>query len=314
MRAPRRTPPRPLERGVWGILATPFEAPQGGIDHRAFRRQVALYRRIGARGVVALGVFGESARLEDEERHALVRTAVDALATAAGTGLVLGLSTVETAATIEQAQGLIDAAGAAVEDGTVRALMVQVPSADPTAVVTHLEAVHAATGLGLVVQDYPLVSGVHVHAEDLAAAITACPFVVAIKAEAPPTPPAIATLVARSAVPVFGGLGGVSLLDELALGAAGAMTGFSQPEGLVATVEAFERDGFAAARDVWAHYLPLATFEQQAGIALAIRKEVLRRRGIIADASVRAPGVPLPPSLLRVLDAHLAALPAEGAG
>jgi 4-hydroxy-tetrahydrodipicolinate synthase len=308
-----------LARGVWGILATPFDAPGGAIDHASFARQIELYGHVGARGVVALGVFGESARLTDAEREDLVRTAVRCTGEAAGSaaqlGLVLGLSTVGTAATVTQAITLLEAAQDVAEPGTsaISALMVQVPASDPTAIVVHLRAVHEATGLGIVVQDYPLSSGVHVRAEDLADAVTACPWVVAVKAEAPPTAPAVATLVARTSVPVFGGLGGVSLLDELAVGAAGAMTGFSQPEGLVATVDAFERGGFAAARAAWAPFLPLAQFEQQAGIALAIRKELLRRRGLIADASVRPPGASLPESLRDALDAHLTTLPSAPA-
>jgi 4-hydroxy-tetrahydrodipicolinate synthase len=305
----------PLARGVWGILATPFVAPGGAIDHASFARQIELYGRIRARGVVALGVFGESARLTDAERADVVRTAVVATSDVAGTGtelgLVLGLSTIGTAETVAQARALLEAAASVSDRGSnpIRALMVQVSATEPADIVAHLSAVHAATGLGIVVQDYPLISGVHVRPDDLTAALASCPWVVAVKAEAPPTPPAIATLVAGTSVPVFGGLGGVSLLDELAVGAAGAMTGFSQPEGLVATVEAFELGGFAAARAAWAPFLPLAQFEQQAGIALAIRKELLRRRGLIADASVRPPGAALPESLLSVLDAHLATLP-----
>jgi 4-hydroxy-tetrahydrodipicolinate synthase len=304
---------RALERGVWGILATPFEGPGCGIDHASFARQIELYARIGARGVVALGVFGESAQLDDPERHAIVRTAVRTLAAFPALGLVLGLSTTDTAATLAQARGLLAAAGPDAVRGPVRGLMVQVPSTDPAVIVAHLHAVSDATGTGIVVQDYPVASGVHVKVEDLADAVTAAPGVVAVKAEASPTPPAIATLVARTGVPVFGGLGGVALLDELAVGAAGAMTGFSRPEGLVATVEAFERDGFAAAHAVWSRFLPLANFEQQAGIALAIRKELLRRRGLIVDASVRPPARALPESLLGALDAHVTALRPEEA-
>jgi 4-hydroxy-tetrahydrodipicolinate synthase len=301
-----RTPSAPLARGVWVILATPFERPGGDVDHASLARQVELAPAIGARGVVALGVFGESARLDDAERRAVVTTVVRALAPHANTGLVVGLSTLGTDETIDQAHDLLEAARAG--GAAVRAVMLQVPTAEPDALITHLAAVHAATGVDQVVQDYPLVSGVQVRAEDLAHAVAACPWVVAVKAEAPPTPPAIATLVAGTDVPVFGGLGGVGLLDELAVGSAGAMTGFSQPEALIATVDAFERAGFAAAHAEWSRWLPLATFEQQAGIALAIRKELLRRRGLIADASVRAPGAALPVSLVDGLEAHLAAL------
>lgn len=83
------------------------------------------------------------------------------------------------------------------------------------------------------------------------------------------------------------------------------MTGFSFPEGLVATVRAFLQDGVPGARAAWAPWLPLAVFEQQEGLALGIRKEVLRRRGILATAVVREPATPFPPLLDATLSEHL---------
>ena len=95
-------------------------------------------------------------------------------------------------------------------------------------------------------------------------------------------------------MPVYGGLGGVGLLDELAAGAAGAMTGFSHPEGLQAALTAWADGGFRAAREAFAPWLPLVNFEAQPGVGLALRKEVLRRRGIIAESIVRPPAPKLP--------------------
>jgi 4-hydroxy-tetrahydrodipicolinate synthase len=40
-------------------------------------------------------------------------------------------------------------------------------------------------------------------------------------------------------------------------------------------------------------YLPLIRYEQQPGIGLAIRKEILHRRGVLASSMVRAPGARL---------------------
>jgi 4-hydroxy-tetrahydrodipicolinate synthase len=37
-------------------------------------------------------------------------------------------------------------------------------------------------------------------------------------------------------------------------------------------------------------YLPLVMYEQQPGIGLAVRKEILRRHGAIRSAAVRVPG------------------------
>lgn len=110
-------------------------------------------------------------------------------------------------------------------------------------------------------------------------------------------------------MPVFGGLGGVGLLDELAAGSAGAMTGFSHPAVLASVLRAHNEGGFASAREVFAPWLPLANFEGQLRVGLSIRKEVLRRRGVIAGARVRPPALSLPASLVPLLDRHLATLP-----
>ena len=172
----------------------------------------------------------------------------------------------------------------------------------------HLAAVHEATGAGIVLQDYPEASGVKIDAEAVLDVLTRCPFVVAVKSEAPPTSVAIGRLTGRTQVPVFGGLGGVGLLDELASGAAGAMTGFSHPEGLRQALDAWTSGGAAAARAAFAPWLPLVNFEAQPGIGLAVRKEILHRRGLFDEGAVRSPARPVPPELLRLLPDHLAAV------
>ena len=114
------------------------------------------------------------------------------------------------------------------------------------------------------VQDYPLASGIKITAESLRHALGPLEFIAAVKAEAPPTTPSIAALTERLTVPVFGGLGGIGLLDELAAGAAGAMTGFSFPEALLACVNNYAEGGYPAAREAFLPWLPLVNFEQQA--------------------------------------------------
>jgi 4-hydroxy-tetrahydrodipicolinate synthase len=161
-----------------------------------------------------------------------------------------------------------------------------------------------------VVQDYPVSTGVRIPAPALAEAVRASPFVAAVKCESPPTSLGIARLAALAGeVPLFGGLGGVGLLDELCAGAAGAMTGFSYPEALVAVVRAYRTGGFAAAHEAIRPWLPLMNFEGQVGIGLAIRKENLRRRGILATNAVREPGQPFPAELGACARAHVRHLP-----
>lgn len=290
--------PRPLARGVYGVLATPFAGPDLAVDTGSLRAQVRLLRSAGAVGLVALGVFGEAASLDPDEQRLVVETVAGE---APGLPLVIGLSGRATAPVVAQATRLL-ATGV-----TPAGLMVQVHSTDPDVLLRHLDAVHAATGAGVVVQDYPALSGVTVPPAAIAGVVARAPYVVAVKAEAPPTAAAVAALTAATAVPVFGGLGGVGLLDELAAGAAGAMTGFSFPEGLVRAVTAHAAGGFDAARAAWAPWLPLSTFETQPGIGLAVRKRLLHHRGVLADPAVRPPARPFPAVLDNLARAHLAA-------
>jgi 4-hydroxy-tetrahydrodipicolinate synthase len=289
----------PLPRGLWMILATPFDG-SGAVDHASLERQVALARSAGADGVVALGVFGEAANLSLPEQRAVAETVASS---ADGLPIVLGVSGRATAVAVEQARNALT--GTRSSAGEVR-LMVQINSSVPASVVRHLTAVHDETGAGIVLQDYPATSGVKVTSATVLEVVEGCPFVAAVKAEAPPTPVAIGELTRASEVPVFGGLGGVGLVDELAMGAAGAMTGFSHPEGLRATIDAYDAGGFDAARDAWAPWLPLANFEGQAGIALALRKMLLHRRGVLDHAGVRPPAPSMPQHLMPLLEQHLA--------
>ncbi|MGV9608862.1 dihydrodipicolinate synthase family protein [Streptomyces sp. NPDC003631] len=288
-----------LKPGVWGVLATPFTGPDLDIDATSLAGVVEAYERAGATGLTVLGVFGEAAQLDTGERRAVLET----VASSSALPLVVGATSFGTATVAEETRLAQQVLG-----DRMAAVMVQVNSPDPAVLAEHLRAVHRRTGASIVVQDYPVVSGVRIAVSALARALRDLPFVAAVKAEAPPTPGAVAVLTEELDVPVFGGLGGIGLLDELACGAAGAMTGFSYPEGLIACVQAWQTGGYEQARQAWLPYLPLVNFEQQAGIALAIRKECLRRRGLFQDSAVRPPASAMPDVLAEQLQRHLDAV------
>jgi 4-hydroxy-tetrahydrodipicolinate synthase len=290
-----------LPQGLWGVLATPFD-DHLDVDLASLRTEVAAFAADGCDGLVALGVFGEAASLRADEADAVAQT----VAACTDLPYVLGLSERDPDAVIAQARRLLEAVPRA-----PIALMAQISDADPAAAAASLKRLYDATGVGILVQDYPVVSGVTVSDEQVVALVSACPFVVGVKSETPPTSVAVAHLAPKLDVPVFGGLGGVGLLDELASGSAGAMTGFSHPAALAAVLRAHRDGGFDAARNAWAPWLPLANFEGQLRVGLAIRKELLRRRGVIACSLVRPPALPLPTTLVPLLDKHLATVPTD---
>jgi len=130
-----------------------------------------------------------------------------------------------------------------------------------------------------------------------------------IKLEDPPTPFKTSRILEQAAgldVRIFGGLGGVFLLEELMAGATGAMTGFAFPEVLVTIVAQYQAGDIDSAADVFYRAVPLMRFEFQEGIGMAIRKEVLRRRGALTSAATRAPGAGLDATTLAALDRVMA--------
>ena len=296
----------PLE-GVYSVLPTPFTA-SGDLDEISLRKVVDLFVNAGVNGLTALGVTGEVARLDENERrrvlevvveHVNGRVAVVAGTTAEGTRTCIGYS--------KHAKS----AGAT-------AVMVsppRMPKLNSDAVVRHYTALAEAVDIEIVVQDYPPISGFAMEPALLARIATEIPRARTIKLEDPPTPFKTSRILAASGdteVRIFGGLGGVFLLEELLAGATGAMTGFAFPEILVRIVSLFRSGSIDEAADVFYRAVPLMRFEFQEGIGMAIRKEVLHRRGAIASPATRPPAAALDKTTREALDRVMAWVNRDG--
>ena len=59
--------------GVWPIMATPFNEDES-VDLESFGKSVAFMKDAGCNGATIVGVLGESNRLMDAEREALIKT------------------------------------------------------------------------------------------------------------------------------------------------------------------------------------------------------------------------------------------------
>jgi 4-hydroxy-tetrahydrodipicolinate synthase len=62
---------------------------------------------------------------------------------------------------------------------------------------------------------------------------------------------------------------------------------------MVGVVKVHQAGETERAQDIFDAYLPLARYEQQQGIGLAVRKYILAKRGAIASAALRKPRVAL---------------------
>src|SRR5262245_7494323 len=287
--------------GVYSIIPTAF-TDAGDFDPASQCKVVDLFIDKGANGLTALGVTGEVARLEEHERAAVLELVVKQ---ADGrVPIVAGTSADGTRTCIAYSRQAKAIGAAAVMVSPPR-----MPKLNSNAVVAHYKALADAVDLPIVVQDYPPITGFAMEPALLARVAKEIPSARTIKLEDPPTPFKTARILEASAgtpVQIFGGLGGVFLLEELISGATGAMTGFAFPEILVKIMthwNAGERD---AAADVFYRAVPLMRFEFQEGIGMAIRKEVLRRRGVLASAATRGPAGALDAPTRQSLDRVLA--------
>lgn len=273
-------------RGVFAIAPTPF-GEDGAIDFDSIGRLVDFYEAAGVDGLTLLGQLGEAPKLSHEEsvdivRHVLARTSMP---------IVVGVSAPGFAAM----RGLADAVMSAGAAG----VMVAPPNTLRTddQIVRYYQGAGQAVGEStpLVIQDYPLSFSVVMSVGVIARIAQSVPGTVMLKHEDWPGLEKISALRALEAdgsmphLSILCGNGGLFLDFETERGADGAMTGYCFPELLVDVVRltaAGERD---AAHDVFDAHLPLIRYEQQPGAGLAVRKYVMKRRGLLTSDTQRAP-------------------------
>ena len=265
------------------MLPTPFDA-NGVVDTASFSQLVGCARKAGCRGVVTLGVTGEAHRLADAERGPIL----DAVVAAAGDDVTVTVGvSAESGRTLASRVHDAQSAGAT----AVMVAPAKMVKPNPAATYSYYAAAQQVTEIPIVVQDLPDQSGVHLEPAFIAKLHSELPDAKYLKLDDPPTPQKITRVVESTggSMGIFGGLRGVFLFEELRRGEIGTMTGFGYPEVLVAIQKYVSTGDIEKARGIFYGWLPLIRYESSAGIGLAIRKEVLRRRGFMDSASVRPP-------------------------
>ena len=291
--------------GIHFMLPTPFTG-DGTLATGPYERLVAKAADAGCRGVVCLGVMGEAPRLSDAERVAVL----EAVVAQAG-----GSLTVTAGITSPSHHLAVLRASEAESIGATAVMVAPPPMAKPNEAVLfdYYRSIHDAISIPMVVQDYPLESGVHMAPEFLARLNAELPGARYLKLEDPPTPPKITRILAQTgdSMSIFGGLGGSFLLEELARGAVGTMTGFAYPEVLVEIYRRMSAGDTGGAREVFYRWMPLIRYENQPGIGLSVRKHIMMRRGLLDTATVRPPGPSIDAETQKELDELLGSLDLE---
>lgn len=276
--------------GVYLIAVTPF-TDNGALDLASTDRMVDFCLDKGVTGLTVLGIMGEATKLTAEESRVFVKQVLTRVG--GRVPVVVGASAPGFAPMRELSESVM-ALGAA-------GVMVAPPSSvrSDDQIVAYFDMVSETLGEDVpwVLQDHPVATGVQMSSSVISRIIENAPGCVMLKHE---DCPGLAKLAALRAASVRGDVrrvailtgngGGLFLPEELKRGADGAMTGFAYPEMMVEVCRAHAAGAIDNAQDTFDAYLPLARYEQQPGIGLAVRKHILAERGVIASSAVRRPG------------------------
>ena len=302
-------------QGVYLITVTPFK-DNGELDLASTDRMVDFLLERGVTGLTVLGIMGEAPKLTAEESRTFVRQILQRVG--GKIPVIVGASSPGFAPMRELAHSVMELGA----DGVMVAPPHTVRTDDQ--IVAYFEMVNETLGPDTpwCLQDHPVATGVQMSAGVIQRILKNSPTCVMLKHE---DCPGLAKLSSIQAAIAKGDLqkvsilcgngGGLFLPEELSRGAHGAMTGFAYPEMMVDVVHAHQAGQVERAHDLFDAYLPLARYEQQANIGLAVRKHLFWQRGVIASAAIRKPGPKLSPAdladierLVRRQNQRLAAL------
>ncbi|WP_439572697.1 dihydrodipicolinate synthase family protein [Phreatobacter sp.] len=278
--------------GVYVIAATPFH-DDGRVDEKSTDSMVDFYRACGCDGMTILGVMGEAPKLSAEESVAISKQIIQR----AGPSMpvIVGVSAPGFAAMKSLARTVMDAGAAGVMIAPPNTLRT-----DEQIVTYYKQAVDAIGGdIPFCIQDFPLTFSVQMSPKVIRSIIQELPSCVMLKHEDWPGLEKISALRGFEAdgsmrhVSILCGNGGLFLDFECERGADGAMTGYAFPDMLVDVVRLQKAGKRDQAHDLFDAHLPLIRYEQQPGAGLAVRKYLLKKRGVIASEAQRKPGAPL---------------------
>ena len=294
-------------KGVYTISATPF-TDAGEIDWASVDSLVEFYLQCGVHGLTILGMMGEAQKLGDSESAELTRRFLRRID--GRVPVIVGVSNPGTANLVKLGRIAMDAGACGVMIAPLTGLKTE------TQIIAYFSEVISALGadVPVVYQDYPQSTQADISAQSFLKIVDAHPSVVMFKHEDCPGLRKLSQLRkacdggARRYISILVGNGGLYVPQELPRGADGIITGFAYPEMLVSVYALFAAGQREEAEDLFDLYLPLIRHEQQPGFGLAVRKEILRRRGAIRSAAVRAPGPKLDAEDVGELDRLLARL------
>jgi 4-hydroxy-tetrahydrodipicolinate synthase len=289
-------------KGVYPAICTPFDEDDV-VDLAAQRRVVRFAVECGSHGIVAFGLAGEVLKLSVDERRALTDVILDE--TGDSLPVFVGVGAPSSRASIELAR-YAETAGASCV--VVPAPMSGALGAE--ALVDYVVRIASAVSLPVMVQDAPAYLGVGLGAGVVQRIGEAAENVRLVKLEAGPAEMSEWIDRLGGEFAIWGGDGGMYLLDCVRIGAAGIIPGVDLIDLLVQVYEAEARGESALADERLRDVLPMLVFEMQHSIDHynACAKQVLVQRGVLDHDRLRSPAGALGDASRSLLERHLSGL------
>jgi 4-hydroxy-tetrahydrodipicolinate synthase len=286
-------------RGIFVIVVTPF-TDSYELDEASLRKQIRFCIEAGAHGLVGPANASEFPTLSDDERKRWLEIVVSEA------GHQIPVIATTTSGHALPAAALSRFAQQIGADG-IMAMPPHVLHPDAEGCYAYYKALSAAVDIPIFIQNFMGPVGTPMSSELVARMCRELDHVDYIKEETLPEPRQISATIAAAGAAckgVFGGQGGIYLIDEYNRGAVGNMPACQATDLHVAIWNRLEAGDQAGSRQLFNQLLPLINYERLYGIA--VYKEVLYRRGIFATTLSRAPGKNLDAADRAELDAILA--------
>jgi 4-hydroxy-tetrahydrodipicolinate synthase len=278
--------------GVIPILLTPF-TDNGQLDKEGVDKLIKYYVESGVTGLACFGEVSEPDTLsEDEEEYVLER----AKSLSKNVPLIAGISN-------DDVDKCVEAAAKYAAKGVSGFLLAppRLPKMGEHSVYEFYRAVDRQVDLPIIIHDLP--GGVRpvMSPELIVRIVRDTDNVRYLKVEDQPTPMKIERLnsLHEPELVVLGASHGRNFYWELIRGAAGIMTSTPMPEILLAIWENYKSGNTELSKEIFYRSLPLAYYYAEAPVA--VKKEVLKHKGLIKSSKMRQRSIVLSEQAVRDL-------------
>ena len=276
--------------GIIPILFTPF-ADNGEIDAGSLRRILRFEVDGGVHAIGINGFASEAYKMTDAERCQTVEIVASELAGALP--LIIGLAPNSSEAAIQQARQF-----AAYRPAALMTLPPPTMDNGPRALVEFYVELGNASDIPIILQQAPHIPQyrhTELPAEALAEIAERAPNVLYYKLEGPGSAAKMRELqpLLPEGRKMFGGGGGITVLEELRNGAAGLIPGVGFNEIFLSAWDRWKRGETEAAEAIILKGAPLTKAVSGKGheYSLHMRKQLMKRYGAIESASARRPTI-----------------------